>query len=138
MGGEHPKNRGKVRGTNETRILVAFEDDYRTYADALATAIRAARPHLNVATTVGLEALQAEVTHLDPHLLICSSLDPIFEQEGKLLAWVELSLDPHQSSKFCVSGRRWESLNPSLEELLDVVEEAEQLLLSSTRRAEAC
>ena len=71
MGGEHPKNRGKVRGTNETRILVAFEDDYRTYADALATAIRAARPHLNVATTVGLEALQAEVTHLDPHLLIC-------------------------------------------------------------------
>ena len=138
MGGEHPKNRGEVRGTNETRILVAFEDDYRTYADALATAIRAARPHLNVATTVGLEALQAEVTHLDPHLLICSSLDPIFEQEGKLLAWVELSLDPHQSSKFCVSGRRWESLNPSLEELLDVVEEAEQLLLSSTRRAEAC
>jgi hypothetical protein len=138
VGGEHPKNRGEVRGTNETRILVAFEDDYRTYADALATAIRAARPHLNVATTVGLEALQAEVTHLDPHLLICSSLDPIFEQEGKLLAWVELSLDPHQSSKFCVSGRRWESLNPSLEELLDVVEEAEQLLLSSTRRAEAC
>ena len=138
MGGEHPKNRGEVRGTNETRILVAFEDDYRSYADALATAIRAARPHLNMATTVGLEALQTEVTHLDPHLLICSSLDPIFEQEGKLLAWVELSVDPHQSSKFCVSGRRWESLNPSLEELLDVVEEVERLLLSSTQRAEAC
>ena len=91
-----------------------------------------------MATTVGLEALQTEVARLDPHLLICSSLDPIFEQEGKLLAWVELSLDPHLSSKFCVSGRRWESLNPSLEELLDVVEEVERLLLSSTRRAEAC
>ena len=117
---------------------MAFEDDYRSYADALVTAIRAARPHLNVATTVGLEALQTEVARLDPHLLICSSLDPIFEQEGKLLAWVELSVDPHRSSKFCVSGRRWELLNPSLEELLDVVEEVEQLLLSSTQRAEAC
>jgi hypothetical protein len=126
-----------VRGINETRILVAFEDDYRSYADALATAIRAARPHLNVAT-VGLEAPQAEVTHLDPHLVICSSLDPFLEQEGKLLAWVELSVDPHQSSRFCASGRRWESLNPSLEELLSVVDETEQLLNSNSRRAEAC
>lgn len=126
-----------MRGTNETRILVAFEDDYRSYADALATAISAVRPHLNVAT-VGLEAPQTEVTHLDPHLLICSSLDPFLEQEGKLLAWVELSVDPHQSSRFCVSGRRWESLNPSLEELLSVVDETEQLLNSNSRRAEAC
>ncbi len=126
-----------MRGTNETRILVAFEDGYRAYASALATAIRAARPHLNIAT-VGLEALQTEVTRLDPHLVICSSLGPIFEQEGKLLAWVELSVDPHRSSQFCLSGRRWESLNPSLEELLNVVEEAERLLLTSTRRAEAC
>jgi hypothetical protein len=137
MGGERPKNRGKVRGINETRILVAFEDDYRSYADALATAIRAARPHLNVATA-GLEAPQTEVTHLDPHLVICSSLDPFLEQEGKLLAWVELSVDPHQSSRFCASGRRWESLNPSLEELLSVVDETEQLLNSNSRRAEAC
>ena len=138
MGEERTKNRGKVRGINETRILVAFEDDYRSYADALATALRAARPHLKVATTVGLEALQTEVTHLDPHLLICSSLDPFLEQEGKLLAWVELSVDPHQSSRFCVSGRRWESLNPSLEELLSVVDETEQLLNSNSRQAEAC
>ena len=127
-----------MRGINETRILVAFEDDYRSYADALATAIRAARPHLNVAT-VGLETPQAEVTHLDPHLVICSSPNPAAEQqeEGKL-AWVELSVDPHRPSRFCVSGRRWESLNPSLEELLDVVEETEQLLVGSSRRSGAC
>ncbi len=126
-----------MRGINETRILVAFEEYYRSYADALATALRAARQHLNVAT-VELEAPQTEVTHLDPHLVICSSLDPFLEQEGKLLAWVELSVDPHQSSRFCVSGRRWESLNPSLEELLSVVDETEQLLNSNSRRAEAC
>jgi hypothetical protein len=127
-----------VRDTNIMRILVAFEDDYRVYADALAKAIRAARPHLDVAM-VGLEPLLTEVARLDPHLIICSSPNPAAEQqeEGKL-AWVELSVDPHRPSRFCVSGRRWESLNPSLEELLGVVEETEQLLNSSSRRAEAC
>jgi hypothetical protein len=120
------------------RILVAFEDDYRAYADALAKAIRAARPHLDV-STLGLEPLLTEVARLDPHLVICSSPNPAAEQqeEGKL-AWVELSVDPHRPSKFCVSGRRWESLNPSLEELLDVVEETEQLLVGSSRRSGAC
>ena len=120
------------------RILVAFEDDYRAYADALAKAIRAARPHLDVAM-VGLEALLTEVARLDPHLIICSSPNPAAEQqeEGKL-AWVELSVDPHRPSKFCMSGRRWESLNPSLEELLGVVAETEQLLVGSSRRSGAC
>ncbi len=120
------------------RILVAFEDDYRAYASALTTAISAARPRLNVAT-VGLGALQTEVERLDPHLVICSLPNPAPpEQEGRL-SWVELSVDPHQPSKFCVSGRRWESLNPSLEELLGVVAETEQLLAgSSSRRLKAC
>jgi len=122
------------------RILVAFEDDYRAYADALAKAIRAARPHLDV-STVGLEVLQAGVELLDPHLVICSSPNPLppkqQQQEGTLLAWVELSVDPHWPSKFCVSGRRWESLNPLLEELLAVIEETERLLLGSSRRSGA-
>ena len=128
---------GKVRSHNKTRILVAFEDDYRAYADALAKAISAARPLLDVAT-LGLEALQAEVARLDPHVIICSSPNPATEQQEGKLAWVELSVDPHRPSKFCVSGRRWESLNPSLEELLGVVEESEQLLVGSSRRSGAC
>jgi hypothetical protein len=117
------------------RILIAFEDYYRAYADFLAKAIKVARPHLDVAT-VGLEALRAEVKLLDPHLLICSSPNPAAakqeEEEGPLLAWVELSVDPQRLSKFCVSGRRWESLNPSLEELLAVIEETERRLVGSS------
>jgi len=119
------------------RILVAFEDDYRAYADALAKAIRAARPHLDV-STVGLEVLQAGVELLDPHLVICSSPNPVppkQEEEGELLGWVQLSVDPHWPSKFCLRKRRWESLNPSLEELLAVIEETERLLLDSSRRS---
>ena len=131
------EEQGKVRSYNKTRILVAFENDYRAYADALAKAIRAARPHLDVAT-LGLEGLQTEVTRLDPHVIICSSPNPATEQQEGKLAWVELSVDPHRPSKFCVSGRRWESLNPSLEELLGVVEETEQLLVGSSRRSGAC
>ena len=123
-----------MRDTNIMRILIAFEDYYRAYADFLAKAIRVARPHLDVAK-VGLEALRAEVKLLDPHLLICSSPNPAAkqeEEEGTLLAWVELSVDPQRLSKFCVSGRRWESLNPSLEELLAVIEEAERRLVGSS------
>jgi hypothetical protein len=101
------------------RILVAFDDDYGAYADALSKAIGVARPHLNV-VPVGLEALETQVARLDPHLVISSLPNPAAEQEdeeeGKLLlAWVELSVDPHLPSQFCVDNRRWESLNPSLE-----------------------
>ena len=63
------------------------------------------------------------------------------EEEGKLvLARVERKFDPHLPSKFCVGSRRWEPLNPSLEELLDVVDETERLVLisSSSRRVVAC
>lgn len=124
----------KMRST-KTRILVAFENDYRAYAGALSKAIRASGQHLHV-TTTGLEALQTQVARLHPHLVISSVPNlaaKLQEEEGKLLlAWVELSLDPHQPSKFCVSGRRWESLNPSLEELLDVVEETKLLVVGSS------
>jgi len=121
---------------------VAFDEDYRAYRDALSKAIGAVRPHLNV-TTVGLEELQTQVARLDPHLVISNVPNPVAEQdeeEGKLvLAWVELSVDPRRPSQFCLSGRHWESLNPSLEELLDVIDETERLVLSSSiRRSEAC
>ena len=117
------------------RILIAFEDYYCAYADALAKAIRAARPHLDVVATVGLEALQTQTARLDPHLVISSVPSPATEQEdeeeGKLvLAWVELSLDSNLPSQFCIDSWRWESLNPSLEELLDVIDETERLVLS--------
>jgi hypothetical protein len=117
------------------RILIVFEDDYCAYADALAKAIRAARPHLDVVATVGLEALQTQTARLDPHLVISSVPSPATEQEDKeegklVLAWVELSLDSNLPSQFCIDSWRWESLNPSLEELLDVIDETERLVLS--------
>jgi hypothetical protein len=47
---------------------------------------------------------------------------------------VKLSVDPNQPSLLCMDGQRRESLNPSLEELLHVVEDTESLLMGATAR----
>jgi hypothetical protein len=47
---------------------------------------------------------------------------------------VELSVDPNRASLICIDGRRWESFNPSLQELLDVVDETELVLVGASRQ----
>ena len=44
------------------------------------------------------------------------------------MAWVELSVDPTRPSKICVGGRYSESTNPTLEVLLAVIDEVEELI----------
>jgi hypothetical protein len=44
---------------------------------------------------------------------------------------VRLSSDPNRPSEICVEGKRRESLNPNLGELLCVLEETEGLLAES-------
>ena len=64
-------SRREREGWFKTRVLVAFEDDYRSYREAIASAIRSARPHLELA--VGdLGILRTEVAYFDPHLVITS------------------------------------------------------------------
>ena len=47
---------------------------------------------------------------------------------------MKLSVDPNQPSLLCVDGQGRESLNPSLEELLDVVEDTESMLVGAPGR----
>jgi F420-dependent methylenetetrahydromethanopterin dehydrogenase len=106
-------------------ILVALEVDYRAYRDVIAAAIRVLRPHAEIETTT-LDTLGEEVERFDPDLVICSrpnTVDP-----GGRVAWVELSLDPTRPSKICVGGRYSESTNPTLEALLAVIDEVEELI----------
>ncbi len=105
--------------------MVAFEDEYRAYGEAIASAIRGSRQRVEVAVAE-LGTLGAEVVRLDPDLVICSrpnTVDP-----GGRPAWVELSADPDQPSRICVGGRRSESRNPSFEELLSAIDELEGLI----------
>ena len=109
----------------ETRALVAFEEQYRAYREFIASAIQAYRPHVEVAVA-RLDILKDEVTSFDPHLVICSQPNTV-ESNGRP-AWVELPLDPDQITGICLNGEYSASTNPTLEELLRVVDETERLL----------
>jgi hypothetical protein len=108
------------------RILVCLENDYRTYREVIAAGIQILRPHTEV-VTAELDVLKKEVRHFDPHLVICSL--PATAGYGDIVCWVELSLEsPTQPSVVCIDGRYSEHNNPTLEELLKVLDEVEQLL----------
>ena len=71
--------------------------------------------------------LEREVRSFAPHLII-SSLPAPTNYSGEWFSWVRLSSDPNRPSEICVEGKRRESLNPNLAELLCVLEETEGLL----------
>ena len=107
------------------RVLVAFDEAYRVYGETIADAIRHSHPSLE-AQAIDYAALEEVVHRCDPHLVICSPPvphNPISTRE----AWVELSLDTERPSRIRLGEQRWETLNPSLEELLSVVDEVEKL-----------
>jgi hypothetical protein len=110
---------------DDLRILVALEDDYRAYREVIAAALHVLRPHVEVAT-IGLDALKGEVTRLDPHVVI-SDL-PATAGSGDRLAWVQLSLDPTRPTKLWMGESYLERKNPTLEVLLEAVDEAERLV----------
>ena len=104
------------------RVLVSFDRHHHTYGDVIARAIQGSRPRLEV-SVVPSEELAVEVYHLRPDLVISDRpKDP-----GGIAAWVELPTAPDPVSKICVGGRCRRSRNPSLDELLAVVDEAEIL-----------
>lgn len=105
------------------RILVAIDEEYRSYREVIAGAIGAVRPQFEVASA-GVGALDEELKRFDPHLVICSL--PATSAES--IAWVELSLDPLQPSVVCIGGRCTEVRNPVLDTLLEVIDQVEDLV----------
>jgi hypothetical protein len=116
------------------RVLVSLEREYRVYMEAIAAAIREFRPDVEVAVADG-RSLEAELERLDPQLVITgppAPENPVDEQ----LARIELSPDTAEPSKFRVGERRWESTNPTLGEILPVVDETKRLLRTSREQEE--
>jgi hypothetical protein len=113
------------------RVLLSFEEEHRLYMEAIAAAIRRFRCDVEVATAEG-EELESEMERFDPQLIISGPPLPENSVEDGLvrdvgLARIELSPDPKQPSRFRMGERRWESTNPTLGEILPVVDETKKL-----------
>jgi hypothetical protein len=115
------------------RVLLAFDQEYRVYIDAVAAAIGTFRSHVEVATT-NTDELEAQVERLGPQLVICSSPIPSNPVDPQLIASIELSPDPNQPSRFRLGERHWESTNPTLGETLSVVDETNLLYRASREK----
>ena len=102
------------------RVLIAYEDSHRVYADAMRHAIRALRPGAEVATC-GVAELGARVGGFDPDLVVSSRPNTV--ESGRRTAWYRISPEPGEPSEVCVGGRRREVVNPGMEVLLSVLDE---------------
>jgi hypothetical protein len=117
------------------RILLSFGARYRVYVDAMAAAIRAFRPDVEVALVDG-EDLESEMERFDPQLIITSPPVPENPVDDRL-ARIELSPEAEQPSRFRVEERHWESTNPTLGEILTVIDETKRLLRASREQEPA-
>jgi hypothetical protein len=116
------------------RILLSFEKKYRVYMEATASAIREFRPDVEVAVVNG-EDLESEVESFDPQLVITSPPMPENPIEERL-ARIELSPEPERPSRFRVGDRHWESTNPTLGEILSIVDETKRLRRAAREQEE--
>ena len=107
------------------RVLLSFEEKYHVYMEAMAAAIREFRPDVEVAVCDD-ENLESEAERFDPQLVITSPPVPENPVEERM-ARIELSPEPNQPSRFRVGERHWESTNPTLGEILPVVDETKSL-----------
>jgi hypothetical protein len=93
------------------RVLVAFDDQYNTYREVIASAIQVLRPQVEVSTT-GLDGLEAQVARLNPRVVISSQNRlPSLRPGG---TWVQVPLEV---------GPRTEVTMETLLEAIDGVED---------------
>lgn len=123
---------GEVGETVHTRVLVAYEEEYRAYREAIAAGVRLLRPHADVRTAAPDE-LGAELERFDPQMVVCGvpgRLDP-----GRAPAWVELPAEVGRPARVRVGDGRREHVGLTLEGLLGIVDEAEGLVQAREGRA---
>jgi hypothetical protein len=100
---------------------VALEDDYQLYREMIAVVLQTLRTDAKVECTT-LEALEEEFKRFDPQVVICGGHEDI--EAGGRPVWIELSSDPTLPAKISVGpGRCFELTNPTLEELLEIIDE---------------
>ena len=109
------------------RVLVAFEDDYRTYREMIAASIEIQRPQVEVVSTE-INKLEMEAKHFKPHLFICSQ--PRIDKPNGGWGWIQLSPHPQQCTRIWIGERYQEASNPGIATLISVVDEVGDLVVS--------
>jgi hypothetical protein len=107
------------------RILISYEESYRTYGDMLERAIGGLRPETDVASC-SLAEIGEQVKSFNPHLVVSSGKNTV--DPGGRAAWYRLSLELDEPSEACLGGQRRRRVNPPLEELLSFIDEVEALV----------
>ncbi len=108
------------------RILVAYEEVYRSYRDAIVLAIKDHRPHFAVLDAT-LRELEAALERFEPHAVVCSRPSAEYPSGAKG-AWVELPIEPTRSGDICIGGDHEGAVNLELEEVLSALDETEERL----------
>jgi len=115
------------------RLILSFEEEYRMYIEAIAAAIRQFRSDAEVVVLAKQDAdeLEAEVERTGTQLLIACPPIPENPVDEQLTSSIELAPDTNQPSRFRVGQRYWETTNPTLAEILSVVDETKRLSRTS-------
>ena len=108
------------------RVLVAYEEAYRSYRDALVRAIKDHRPHF-VVLEATLRELKLALERLEPHAVVCSRPSTEYPRGAKG-AWVELPIEPTRSGDICIGGDHEGAVNLELEQVLSALDETEERL----------
>ncbi len=109
------------------RVLAACEPRY--YREVIGEALRGLRPAVEV-VIIDPEELEDGVNHLDPDLVI--SVRPASIDPGGRSAWVQFVPYEKPAATISLGGRRQELEELMVEDLLWVVDQAEEL--SRTRK----
>ena len=108
------------------RVLVAYEEAYRSYRDAIVRTIGHHRPDFALLGTTPAE-LGPALEHFEPHAVVSSRPSAEYPGAGRG-AWVELPAEPSRSGQVCVGGERERVVNPGIGRVLGALDEAEERL----------
>ncbi len=98
----------------------------RAYREAIASAIRALRPNVEVETT-DPEELDAGIRRFAPDVVVCSEATEIVRSNVPI--WIELYPEHGSRSIATVAGEREEYAEIQLPDLIAIVDRAEELPL---------
>ena len=104
-------------------VLVAIEP--RSYRQVVGQTIQALRPHVEV-VVLAPDTLEAGVARLGPDLVFANRPDASAAPTGRP-AWVEFRPYDEPPARVCLAGRRRELEAVELDDLLSLVDEAEEL-----------